>query len=94
MGAKNTKQCSLSLLRWPSEQKKVTYKKASYLAALATFSSHLVCDLGRDDCNLFRNPVFKQSNIVLDGVLKTKIANGEELAVEHKNQLPRTISRS
>ena len=60
------------------------YKKALDLAARAALSCHLVCDLGRDDCNLFRNPVFKQSNVVLDGVLKTKKANGEEPAVEHK----------
>ena len=43
-------------------------------------------DLGRDDCNLVQNHVFKQYNI-LDGVLKTKKATGEEPAVEHKESI-------
>ena len=57
------------------------------MAARDALSRHLECDLGQDNCNFFRNPVFKQSNVVLDGVLKTKKANGEEPAVEHKESI-------
>ena len=60
------------------------YMKATYLAARAALSRYFVTVLHRAECNVFRNPVFKQSNVVLDGVLKKKKAVGLELKPEHK----------
>jgi len=60
------------------------YKRASYLAARAAISRHVVVELSRPELNLFREAVFRRSNHVLDGHLKTKKLEGEEPAVEHK----------
>ena len=49
----------------------------------AKCSRHVV-ELNRPKLNLFCEAVFRQSNHVLDGHLKTKKLEGNELAVEHK----------
>ena len=65
-------------------QKGDYYVKASYLAATAALSRYFVTVLHRAECNVFRYSVFKQSNVVLDGVLKKKKAVGLEPKPEHK----------
>ena len=60
------------------------YKRSSYLAARAAISRHAVVELNRPELNLFREAVFRRSNHVLDGHLKTKKLEGDEPAVEHK----------
>ena len=50
-------------------QKGEYYKKSSYMAARAALSRYLVTVLNREECNLYRYAAFKQSNVVLDGVL-------------------------
>ena len=52
--------------------------KVPYLATRAALSSYFVTVLHRAVCNVFRNTVFKQSNVVLDGVFKKKKAGGLE----------------
>ena len=60
------------------------YKQASYLAARAAISRHVVVELTRPELNLFREAVFHRSNHFLDGQLKTKKLESDEPAVERK----------
>ena len=59
------------------------------MAARAALSRYLVTVLNRDreECNLYRCAAFKQSNVVLDGVLKMKRADGHEPSAEHKTAI-------
>lgn len=68
-------------------QKGEYYKKSSYMAARAALSRYLVTVLNREECNLYRCAAFKQSNVVLDGVLKMKKADGHEPSAEHKTAI-------
>ena len=63
------------------------YMRASYLAARASVSRYMVQTLQRPDCNLYRQPEFRRSNMVLDGVLKEKKRSGCEPQVEHKDSI-------
>ena len=63
------------------------YMRASYLAARAAVSRYMVQTLQRPDCNLYRQPEFRRSNMVLDGVLKEKKRSGCEPQVEHKDSI-------
>ena len=63
------------------------YYKASYMAARAALSRYLVTVLNREECNLYRWAAFKLSNVVLDGILKMKKANGHEPSAEHKTAI-------
>ena len=68
-------------------QKGEYYKKSSYMAARAALSRYLVTVLNREECNLYQCAAFKQSNVVLDGVLKMKKADGHEPSAEHKTAI-------
>ena len=70
-------------------QKGEYYKKSSYMAARAALSRYLVTVLNRDreECNLYRCAAFKQSNMVLDDVLKIKKADAHEPSAEHKTAI-------
>ena len=54
------------------------------MAARASLSRYFVTVLLREDCNLYHNTAFKQSNNILNGALKMKKADGHETTVEHK----------
>ena len=60
------------------------YKRALYLAARVAIRHHIVVQLNRPECNIFQQPVFKRSNDVLDGHLRTKKMLEEEPSVQHK----------
>ena len=57
------------------------------MATRAALSCHLVTVLNREECNLYRCAAFKQSNVVLDGVLRIKKADGHESSAEHKTDI-------
>ena len=61
------------------------YKRNSYLAARSAIHRHLLSL--RSDVDLFNSSLFRKSNHVLDGVLKTKKKNGEEPAVQRKEAI-------
>ena len=63
------------------------YHKLSYLAARAALSRYVAKTLERPECNVFRKAEFQRSNVVLDGTLKQKKAEGNEPSVEHKESM-------